>query len=249
MLRASTACVMVSGLALCCWAKPLPNQSQDGQENPPRAGAGIRSDEILKTEMPEEILVGTPPEVLALLFPGLEKLAEEPPEFLVAAGTVNLALGKAVTSSDPNPIFGKLGFVTDGSKQGADDNFLELSPGLQWVQIDLERPCRIGAVYLWHYFREARSYHDVIVQVADDAKFTRNVRTLYNNDQDNSAGLGLGTKRPYIETNLGRLIDARGALARYVRLYSSGNTANNTNHYVEVEVFGKAVSAEHGPDR
>jgi hypothetical protein len=27
-----------------------------------------------------------------------------------------------------------------------------------------------------------------------------------------------------------------------VRLYSNGNTANDLNHYVEVEVFGKPAS-------
>jgi len=32
-----------------------------------------------------------------------------------------------------------------------------------------------------------------------------------------------------------------GARARYVRLYSRGNSANELNHYVEVEVFGRAV--------
>ena len=79
----------------------------------------------------------------------------------------------------------------------------------------------------------------MIVQVADDADFIKNVRTVYSNDQDNSTKLGIGKERPYIETYLGKLIDAKGVKARYVRLYSSGNTANDLNHYVEVEVFGK----------
>ena len=26
---------------------------------------------------------------------------------------------------------------------------------------------------------------------------------------------------------------------RYVRLYSNGNTSNDTNHYIEVEVYGR----------
>jgi len=65
------------------------------------------------------------------------------------------------------------------------------------------------------------------------------VRTVYSNDQDNSSGIQLGKSRPYIETYLGKLIDAKGVKARYVRLYSAGNTANDLNHYVEVEVFGK----------
>ena len=43
----------------------------------------------------------------------------------------------------------------------------------------------------------------------------------------------------YIESFEGRLVDAKGVKARYVRLFSAGNNANKLNHYVEVEVFGK----------
>lgn len=194
----------------------------------------------LKTDIPEEVLAGTPPDVLALLFPGLEKPPEgKRPSFLVPPGTVNLALHKKVTSSDNDPVLGKLALINDGKKQGTEDSYVELGPMLQWVQIDLERPCHIHAVYVWHFFREARSYHDVIVQVADNRQFTENVRTVYNNDQDNSAKKGVGRDRPYIESNLGKLIDAKGVKARFIRLYSGGNTANDLNHYVEVEVFGK----------
>ena len=115
-------------------------------------------------------------------------------------------------------------------------------PALQWVQIDLEKPAKIYAIYLWHFFREARSYHDVIVQVADDEGFTKNVQTVYNSDADASAKLGVGKDRGYIETYFGKLIDAKGVTGRYVRLYSHGNTANSMNHYVEVEVFAKPAS-------
>ena len=194
----------------------------------------------LETDIPEEVLAGTPPDVLALLFPGLEKPLEgKRPVFLVPKGTVNLALKKKVTSSDANPVLGKLSFVTDGNKEGSEENFVELAPMEQWIQIDLGKPCTIYAIFVWHYFREARSYNDVIIQVADDAKFTKNVRTIYNNDQDNSSHKGIGKDRPWIETYQGKLIDAKGVKGRYVRLYSSGNTANDLNHYVEVEVFGK----------
>ena len=193
----------------------------------------------LETELPEEVLAGTPPEVLAMLFPGLEKPPEgPPPEFLVPKGTVNLALKKKVTASDENPILGKIEFVTNGDKEGTEVSFVELGPGKQWVQIDLEKPSEVYAVYLWHYFREARSYHDVVIQVADDAEFTKNVQAVYNSDQDGSLKLGVGKDTPYIETYFGKLISADGAKGRFVRLYSSGNTANDLNHYVEVEVFG-----------
>jgi len=198
---------------------------------------------VLRTETPEEMLVGTPPDVLVMLFPGLEKPPEgKLPDLLVPAGTVNLSRKKKVTASDPNPVLGELAFVTDGKKQGTEDNYVELAPLQQWVQIDLEKPCRIHALHLWHFFREARSYHDVIVQVAADSAFTAEVRTVYSNDQDNSAKMGVGKERPYIETNLGKLIDAKGITGRYVRLYSHGNTANDLNHYVEVDVFGEPAS-------
>jgi len=197
----------------------------------------------LKTEVPEEMLVGTPPDVLSMLFPGLEKPPKgKRPPFMVPEGTVNVSLKKKVTSSDANPILGELKFVTDGNKEGSEDSFVELGPLKQWVQIDLERECQIYAVFIWHFFREARSYNDVVVQVADDADFITNVRTVYSNDQDNSSGMGVGKSRAYIETNQGKLIDAKGAKGRYVRIYSKGNTANDLNHYVEVEIFGKPAA-------
>ena len=196
----------------------------------------------MKTDIPREVLAGTPPDVLVMLFPGLEKPLDKIPELLVPEGTKNLALKKKVTSSESEPILGKLEFVTDGNKEGTEDSYVELSPGTQWVQIDLEKPAKIYAIYLWHFFREARSYHDVIVQVADDEGFTKNVQTVYNSDADASTKLGVGKDRAYIETYFGKLIDAKGVTGRYVRLYSHGNTANSMNHYVEVEVFAKPAS-------
>ena len=219
---------MILGLALGLCVAPL-------------AGAE-EAKEPLKTEIPAEVLAGTPPDVLALLFPELEPLPEgKPADFLVPKGTVNLALNKKVTASDTRPLIGKLEFITDGRKSGDEDAYVELAPMIQWVQIDLEQPSEIYAVYLWHYFREARGYHDVVVQVSDDAEFKAGVQTVYSNDQDNSLKLGIGKSRPYIETFRGKLLDAKGVTARYVRVYSNGNTANDLNHYIEVEVFGKPV--------
>ena len=53
------------------------------------------------------------------------------------------------------------------------------------------------------------------------------------------AGRGAGSDPVYVETSEGRLINAKGWRARYVRLYSDGNTMSALNHYVEVEVFGQ----------
>ena len=94
----------------------------------------------LKIEFPEEVLAGTPPDVLAMLFPDLEMpKPQEPAGLLVPEGTVNVALGKPITASDENPILGELPFVTDGQKEGSETTFLELGPGAQWVQIDLQK--------------------------------------------------------------------------------------------------------------
>jgi hypothetical protein len=151
----------------------------------------------------------------------------------------NVAKGKKVTSSDMEPVIGDLEQVTDGDKKGADGSFVELGPGLQWAQIDLGSPLEIYAVLFWHFHKTPRVYFDVVVQLADDADFKKNVRSLFDNDHDNTSGLGKGSDMNYVETAEGKLVDAKGSRARYVRLYSRGNNANELNHYVEVEVFGR----------
>jgi hypothetical protein len=160
------------------------------------------------------------------------------PDFMVPAGTVNLALNKKVTTSSGDPIMGTLDLVTDGDKAGDEGSYVELDPGKQWVQIDLEKDADIYAVMLWHYHSQARVYFDVIVQVSDDPTFAKGVTTIFNADANNELGLGAGTDRPYIETYQGKLIDAKGVKGRYVRLYSKGNTTNKMNDYIEVEVWG-----------
>jgi hypothetical protein len=161
--------------------------------------------------------------------------------FLVPIGTTNVASGKPVSSSDEQPTVGELRMITDGDKEAIDGSFVELGPFIQHITIDLEAMHEIYAIVVWHYHSQPRVYFDVIVQVADDADFTQNVRTLFNNDMDNSGGLGIGKDLHYVDSYMGELIDARGARARYVRLYSNGNNANDTNHYIEVEVFGRPV--------
>lgn len=191
----------------------------------------------LPLELPKPLFVGTP---VPFKVPNLEKASGvKRPPFLAPAGTVNLALNKDVTASDTFPVIGDLPFVTDGEKDGTEGTFVEFGPELQWVQIDLGESAALYAIVVWHFHAQARVYHDVIVQVSDDPEFKTGVTTLYNNDHDNSAKLGAGKDLAYIETSEGRLIDAKGTKARHVRLFTSGNTTSDLNHYVEVEVFGK----------
>jgi len=116
--------------------------------------------------------------------------------------------------------------------------FVELGPMPQWVQIDLGSSHALSAILLWHYHSQARVYRDVVVQVSDDPAFKAGVTTVFNNDHDNSSKLGVGPDKEYIEVAEGRLIDPKSVKGRYVRLYSNGNTTNDLNHYVEVEVYG-----------
>ena len=190
-------------------------------------------------ELPKPMFVGTPQDTRV---PNLEKPSGKPrPPFLAPAGTTNVALGKPVTSSDEEPIIGEIEMITDGDKEAADGSYVELGPFVQHITIDLEAMHEIYAILIWHYHKQARVYFDVVVQAADDPDFITNVRTLFNNDIDNSAGIGVGEEMHYTETNEGKLIDAKGIKARYVRLYSNGNTGNDLNHYIEVAVYGKPI--------
>jgi len=187
--------------------------------------------------LPQPVFEGTPQNMRV---PNLEKpryKARDP--FLAPAGVKNVARRKAVTSSDPEPILGELAMLIDGERSGEEGYFVELAPGKQHVTIDLGAPHEVYAVLFWHFHKAPRVYFDVIVQIADDAGFTKNVRTLMNNDHDNTSGLGAGKDMNYVETSEGRLVDGKGGIARYVRLYSKGNNANELNHYVEIEVFGR----------
>lgn len=199
--------------------------------------AGLAAaDEMVKLELefPEPLFAGTPSTIKT---DNLERRTVMP-EITVPQNTENVAAGKEVSGSDDFPVIGELSFITDGSKEGADGSYVELGPGVQWVQIDLGEPKNLYAVALWHYHAQARAYRDIIVQVSEDPDFIENVQTIYNSDHDNSAGLGVGRNREYIETFKGRLIDAGGVKGQYVRLYSNGSTGSEMNHYIEVEVYG-----------
>ena len=193
----------------------------------------------LTTQIPSELIEGTPQPIKV---PNLEPEPKSAPTMMVPEGTVLLSAGKSVTGSDDFPIIGELNYITDGDKEAGEGYFVELMDGSQWVQIDLDDSHELRAVWIWHYHSQKRAYHDVIVQASNDPSFETGVRTLFNNDYDNSAEQGKGSNKPYVESRFGKLIDAKGVKAQYVRLWSSGNTANDMNHYIEVEVYGNDFS-------
>jgi hypothetical protein len=208
--------------------------SNDSATSAPEAAAS--GSMALTTEIPPELIEGTPQPIKVA---NLEPAPKSAPVLMVPAGTALLSAGKPVTASDDFPIIGELEYITDGDKEAGEGYFVELMDGPQWVQVDLEAPADLSAIWFWHYHSQARAYHDVIVQISNDPEFATGVTTLFNNDYDNSAGQGKGSDRPYVETRFGKLIDAKGKNAQYMRLYSNGNTANDMNHFIEVEVYGQ----------
>ncbi|MBU6398692.1 MAG: discoidin domain-containing protein [Verrucomicrobia bacterium] len=202
----------------------------------PGFGADTAEKEPLVLQLPAPTLKGTPEDLPK--GPNIEPLSDKaPPPFLVPKGVKNVALGKPVTSS-VRPFTGELSQITDGQKEPQDSDTVEMKRGTQWVQVDLGAPYALYAIVLWHDHRYVQVVHDVIVQVSDDPTFKTGVQTLFNNDSDNSSGQGVGTDREYFETNRGKIMDAKGVQARYVRAYSRGGTSGALNCWEEIEVYG-----------
>ncbi|MCP4379752.1 MAG: discoidin domain-containing protein, partial [bacterium] len=195
----------------------------------------------LMIEYPQVPYQGTPPHVED---PHVAPPSYEPPKTIyVPKGTRNLARGKAVTSN-AKLTASLLKKVTDGDKSYQKGHYVELGTGLKWVQIDLGTRTNIYAVAIWHYCDnlQGRAYRDVIVQVSNDPNFSK-YTTVFNTDHDKSAGLEVGSDMGYVETMRGKVIECKGVPGRYVRLYSKGNTSDDQNHYIEVEVHGKKATA------
>ncbi len=193
-------------------------------------------------KLPKPMFVGTPQDTRV---PNLRKpRGKARPPFLAPVGTALLSLNKPVSASDEEPIIGDIEMITDGDKEAADGSYVELGPFVQHVTVDLEKECEIVAVIAWHYHKQPRVYFDMVAQISNDKDFITGVTTVFNNDIDNSAGLGIGKDMHYTETSEGELIDclSKGSpKGRYVRLYSNGNTSNDLNHYIEIDVYGKPV--------
>ena len=206
---------------------------------PASSAADATGDQVpLALKLPAPAFKGTPKAME--IGPNVEPLSEKPrPPMMVPAGLKNVAAGSKITCSDKNVPADNLAKLNDGDKDASDQSIIFLRKGTQWVQLDLGSPQELFAVVIWHAHNMAKIYHDVIVQVADDADFIENVRTIFNNDSDNTSGLGVGTNREYFETYEGKLIDAKGAKARYIRFYSKGSTESALNEYTELEVYGR----------
>lgn len=191
----------------------------------------------LKPALPEPAFVGTPKEGP----PGTKdvesgKLAKP---LLIPKDAVNIAPKATLSTSDAKASPRALVKIVDGDKEARESSVVLLRKGPQYLQFDFGKPFELYAIVIWHAHDSAKVYHSVVAQVADDAGFTKNVRTLFNNDKANADGVGAGTDREYFETNEGKTIDAKGEKAQFVRLYSKGSTESALNEYTEVEIYGR----------
>ena len=199
-----------------------------------------KATEPLVLELPLHTLKGTPQDLP--VGPHIEPASDKAPVPLqVPKGVKNVAAGKPVTSS-VRPFLGELSRITDGKKEAVDDDAVDFRKGVQWVQVDLGKSSAIHAIVMWHDHRYVQAMHDVILQVSDDPEFKSGVTTLFNNDVDNSAGLGVGTDREYFEMQFGKAVAGKGVKARYVRGYTRGSSLSTLNCWQEIEVY--ALPAE-----
>ena len=191
----------------------------------------------LEIEYPEKLVKGTEvPKGIANLEKARAK-GSKPKSLMVPVGCTNIAEDMSVSASDEDPSVGDLDLITDADADG--NEYVQLKSGLQWVQIDLEDSKEIHAAHIWHYHTQPRVYYDIIIQVSDDEDFIEGVKTVFNNDHDNSSGLGKGKDKNYIEEYFGRSFALKGVKGQYIRFYSKGNSSDKANHYVEIQVYGK----------
>ena len=170
-----------------------------------------------------------------------------PPVMVPEGGDQLISLDRPVTSSaGEKPLRGEWAQITDGDKAGEQeykDALVKYAQGVQWVQVDLQTSQLVHAICIWRYHEFPSVCRDVIIQLSDDVDFKEGVTTVFNNDHDNSAGLGKGEDKEYVEWHTGRAFPVPGIRARYVRAYSNGRypdfgELDPFNYCTEIEVYG-----------
>src|SRR5438445_662167 len=229
--------IAMAAMVSCSQAADQEKTTSDAPKD--KAVAGDQVPLVLK--LPPPAFKGTPKDLQLSSY--VEPLSDKPrPPMMVPNGLKNIAKDSKLSSSDKNATASTLEKIIDGDKEASDQSIIFLRKGPQWVQMDFGAPKELFAIVIWHAHNTAKVYHDVILQLSDDPDFLKDVRTIFNNDQDNSSGLGVGTDREYFETFEGRLINAKGAKARYLRFYCKGSTESALNEYTEVEVYGRPAA-------
>jgi RHS repeat-associated protein len=147
---------------------------------------------------------------------------------------LNLAAG--VTPSGSAPL-SQAEMLTNGDRW-ADDGmgntrqytYTNTGGELHSVQVDLGTAFPVDKVVVWHYAGDGRTYHATKTQVSA-------------NGTDWVTVFDSAVSGEYPETAAGHTIPFPSQSVRYVRDYLQGSTSNGGNHWVELEVWGRASVA------
>ncbi len=161
----------------------------------------------------------------------------------------NLALGKTTITSSVAPSGALIENLTDGFTDISLENnrraiFLKGTGSNQksgqWIQLDIGELISISRINIRRIYDTTVVSKDVVVQISkDNVAWT----TIFNNDADNSMGLGAGTDAEYNENPNGKdIILSTPRDARYIRSWSNVTYGSNLNPYTELEVYGNYLS-------
>ncbi|HOT93451.1 MAG TPA: RHS repeat-associated core domain-containing protein [Anaerolineae bacterium] len=138
-----------------------------------------------------------------------------------AASGVTVNQPQAATNGDP--------WADSGSGSSGEFAYTSVN-GLQYIQIDLGAVYSVDTVRVWHYAADGRTYYNTKTQVSADGSTWF---TVFDS----------ATQGTYAETAQGKTHRFTARSVRYVRDYTNGSTANAGNHWVEIAVWGTAVSS------
>jgi RHS repeat-associated protein len=146
----------------------------------------------------------------------------------------NLAAGAPVSSDVTlnNADVATNGDTWANSGSSSSREFANGTSGLHYAQVDLGAAYPVDKVIVWHYAGDGRTYHQTKVQVSADGT---NWVTVFSSDSTPPS--------EYPETAAGKTVTFNSQQVRYVRDWLNGSTVNPYNHWVEIEVWGKATTA------
>lgn len=149
--------------------------------------------------------------ILAIAYP---VIAAEEPE--------NLAFEMPVTGS---------GGVGQGAYEMLTDGNTDTDPyigGPAWVQVDLQDEYLIDTIKIWHYYGDGRTYHSNKIALSKSGNFLGEEVVVFDTDD---------TDEEYAETAEGKTITFDPVEAVFIRSWVNGSTANEWNHWVELQAF------------
>lgn len=118
-------------------------------------------------------------------------------------------------------------------------NYVELPEGPQSYTIDLGGKFMVGAVQVWHFWQDGRTYHNSKTEISEDGLVWE---TIFDSSIEGEYAETAEGRTSYLWAyeNKPKNLDENYVAAkpiRYVRDTINGNTVNNRNHWVEIQVF------------